>query len=317
MKILVTGATGFIGKNLVKALVRKKHKITCLVRKTSKKRDIDFLKNLKVKLVYGNINNKESIKDILKDVNVVYHLAGLLGNPKVLSKEYFDVHVKGTKNLIESCKNQKFIYCSSAGVLGPIKKGKEEDKLNPANIYEKTKAEAEKIIKSYNNFVILRPEFVYGPYDMHVLRLFRSIKEKEFRVISNGKSKLHPTYIDDLVYCLIKCLDKNIKNKTFLIAGDKEISVQDFAKLIAKELNVRLNKIKIPLIAAKSYVFFFEFLFKKLNIDPILTKSRLEFFTKTRSFNTGKARKTLKFKPISLEKGIKVTMDWYKEKGRI
>ena len=315
MKILVTGATGFIGKNLVKRLVSKGFSVTCLVRNESKKDDILFLKNLGVNLIYGYITKKGTLKNLFDDVSVVFHLAGLLGSYNISNERYYNIHVNGTKNLLSLCTNQKFIYLSSAGVVGPVVNGTESTNLNPTNVYEDTKAEAEELVKNYINYVILRPEFVFGPNDRHVLLLFKSILNKKFYIIGNDKSLLHPTYIDDLIYCLIKCMDDEIKNEMFFIAGERSVTVSEFVKLISKELNVKYNKIKIPVILANIYSILIFPLAKLFNFDPILTKSRIDFFTKSRSFNIEKAREILNYRPTKFESGLKKTIQWYKENG--
>lgn len=313
MNILTTGATGFIGKNLVRSLVNNNHKVKCLIRETSKKADIDYLKKIKVQLFYGDITKKETLNDCLSNIDVVYHLAGILGDFNTQKEDYYKTHVLGTKNLLKFCKKQKFIYCSSAGVLGPVINGDELKRLNPTNVYEKTKAEAEKLVLEYDNYVILRPEFVYGAYDLHVLNLFKTIKNRKFYIIGNGKNMLHPTYVDDLIYCLIKCLNKNIKNEIFVVAGEKPVSVEEFVKLAANQLSIRYNKIKIPLHLARVYTSVFEPFAKVFNLNPSLTKSRFNFFTKTRTFDIKKAQKMLNYRPIKLEKGIKKTLGWYKK----
>ena len=312
MNILVTGATGFIGKNLVRCLVKNNPKIRCLIRKTSKEVDIDYLKKIKVQLFYGDITKKETLNGCFDNIDVVYHLAGMLGDFNTAKEDYYKIHVLGTKNLLKLCKKQKFIYCSSAGVLGPVTNGDELRKLNPTNVYEKTKAEAEKLVRKYENYVILRPEFVYGPYDSHVLNLFKAINKKKFFIIGDGNSMLHPTYVDDLIYCLSRCLDKKIKNEIFTVAGEKPVSVKEFTKLVADQLNVKINKIKIPLYFVRVCISVVEPFAKVFNLNPSLTKSRFDFFTKTRTFNTKKAQKILSYKPIKLEEGIKKTIQWYK-----
>ena len=182
MKILVTGATGFIGKHLVKELVGKGHKVMCLVRKTSRKKDINYLKKLEVELFNGELTDKNSLKGICKGIDIIYHLTGVLGSFNFSEKLMFDINVKGTENILNESKEgkvKKFIFCSSAGVLGPIIKGGGSSPYSPSNLYEKTKVEAEKLVlKSKLDYIIMRSEFVYGPMDNHVLPLFKAIKER-------------------------------------------------------------------------------------------------------------------------------------------
>lgn len=318
MKILVTGATGFIGKNLVKELIRKKHEVICLARKSSDKKNIDFLKNLGCKIYYGDITKKETLRKIDKSFDVVYHLAGLIGKANLNEKDYYSVNFEGTKNMLEICNKQKFIFLSTAGILGPVIFGNEKTSINPANLYEKTKAEADKLVLRYHNHIILRPGFIYGPYDKHALRLFRILKKSRFRfIIGNGKFLLQPAYIDDLIFCLIKCLDKKIRNEVFIVAGEKPISIDYFYRLVSKEFQVKTNRFKIPFILANAYVKITNPLSKIFGINPILTKGALDFLTKSRTFNINKSRKILGYNPIKLEEGIKKTIEWHKKNGSL
>lgn len=317
MKILITGATGFIGKNLIEKLtIKKEYNIRALVRKESKKEDIDFLKKHKVELFYGNILKINKLKNITKDIDIVFHLAGSLGG-YLKDKKLYDLNISGTKNILSLCSYQKFIYCSSAGILGPIIDGNEKLNPKPSNIYERSKLEAEKLVKQYQNHIIIRPEFLYGKYDKHVLKLFKAIKERRFFIIGKGNSLLHPTYIDDLIMILIECIKKPLKNETFIIAGDRRIIVKDYYALIAKNLNVKINKFHLPYFLANIYILTIGFLLEKIGIDPILTKSRFNFFTKSRTFKTDKIKKYFDYKPIKFEEGIKKTLDWNKKEGFI
>ena len=319
MKILVIGATGFIGKHLVKELVNKSHKVRCLIRKTSRKEDINYLKKLNIELFFGDLTNKKSLKGICRGIDIVYHLTGVLGGFNVSEKLMFDINVKGTENILNESKKskvKKFIFCSSAGVLGPIVSGDESSLHNPSNFYEKTKVEAEKmVLKSKLNYIIIRPEFVYGPMDNHVLPLFKVIRDKKFFIIGDENSLLHPTYVEDLTQAFIKCLDPKIKNEGYIIAGEKAIIIKELYKLIAKKLNVKTNKILIPKFIAIIFAFILENSAKIFKFNPIITRSRVKFFTENRAFNTSKARKEIGYKPIKLEKGVEKTIKWYKQRG--
>jgi len=319
MKILITGATGFIGKNLVLELVSKSHKVRCLVRKTSRKNDINYLKKLKVELFNGDLTDKNSLKGMCRGIDIVYHLTGVLGGFNVSEKLISDVNIMGTRNVLEESKKsniKKFIFCSSAGVIGPIVSGNELSPYNPSNFYEKTKVGAEKLVlKTKLNYIVIRPEFVYGPMDNHVLPLFKAIKNKRFFIIGSGNSRLHPTYIDDLTQAFIKCLDPKIKNQIYMIAGEKAIKVKALYKLIAKKLNVKTNKILIPIPIITILAFILENSAKIFKLNPIITMSKIRFFTENRAFNTSRARKEIGYKPVELEKGFEKTVKWYKQRG--
>jgi nucleoside-diphosphate-sugar epimerase len=310
MNIFVTGGTGFIGKHLVRALVKDGHAVTCLVRKTSK--DVHVLRELGVGLHNGDITEKKGFG--LDDFDAVFHLAGVLGGFRVRDRDYHRIHVTGTNNVLEHCTGQPFIYCSSAGMLGPVVNGDEESPLNPTNAYERSKAEAEALVREYRNHVIIRPEFVYGPHDEHVLGLFQSIKTGRFRTIGDGKSLLHPTYVGDVVQCLVASL--GVKNETFMVAGERPVSVREFAGLVGQKMGVKAPG-SVPRWLAAAYAGAVGPVAQLLSIDPVLTRTRLDFFTKSRTFRTDKAVRMLSYRPIGLEKGLERTIAWYRERGAL
>lgn len=97
-KVLVTGANGFVGSHLVERLLDKRYQVKCLVRKTS---NLRWLSGLEVEYAYGNISDKNSLKEAVKDVDLVFHSAGL--TKAKTREEYFKANAEGTKNLIEAC----------------------------------------------------------------------------------------------------------------------------------------------------------------------------------------------------------------------
>jgi nucleoside-diphosphate-sugar epimerase len=325
MKVMVTGATGFIGSHLVEALLKEKHDVLCLVRGAS---SISRLANLDVRFLYGDLTDQVSLKQALNvDVDVVFHLAGLMGNWGLPDSVYWKINVDGTKNLLNVLNNsnvKQFIYSSTAGVLGPLEKPPADETfpLNPSNIYERTKAEAEKLVLSYYRetgfpVTVIRPEFIYGPGDMHTLGLFRSIKKRQFQLIGGGKSTLHPTFIDDLIQGFELCIDrKEAIGEVYLIAGEQYITVKELATKMAHALHVKSPKFYLPLWMANTLASLMETSTRLYDFQPPLTHSRVKFFTQNRGCDISKAKKQLEYKPmVNLEIGLKRTVDWYTKKG--
>lgn len=323
-KILVTGASGFIGTNLVRALIKDGRQVRALVRESDRR---DELESLGADLIRGDVSNRESLQRAVYGVDAVFHLAAVLGYFGIPKELFFKTNVEGTKNILEVCLAQnvkRFIHCSTTGVLGHHR-GKSFDEsqpYNPTNIYEQTKCQGEILAKDYFtkglDITIVRPAFVYGPYDRsNTFRIFKAIQDKRFFIIGKGQNILQPTYIDDLVGGFLLCLDNpRAVGQIYTLCGDMPVKLEYFVSLIADNLNVKIPRIKIPVLGAAIAANVLDFLSGIFKFDPILTKSRLQFFTDNHSYLIDKAKKELNYQPkVSVKEGIEKTIKAYKEKG--
>ena len=179
MKVLVTGATGFIGRHLVKALCNEGYAVRCLVRKSSK---IEELEKLNVEMSFGDLFDLSSLEKAIKGVSIIFHTAGEVysSNPA----DHDEVNVRGTKNLLDASINKqidRIVYFSSIAATGPMVDEKillnENAPYNPINVYGVSKHKAEVMaLKSYKDYkipvVILRLPIVYGPGISESSRVF-------------------------------------------------------------------------------------------------------------------------------------------------
>ena len=327
MNVLVTGATGFIGSHLVEALVNKGYQVYGLFRDNKKS---DFLRRLGAKPIYGDLLNKETLKNALKNIDVVYHLAAALHANTKSKKTFFDVNVLGTKNLIEAClesKVKKFVHCSSVGVHGITKKlANENSPCKPTTDYDKSKYLAEKLVRNYLNndkmdITIVRPAaIVYGPRDFSAMYgLFQAIESKKFMIIGNGRNIIHMIYVKNLVNGMILAAEnKRANGQTYILADETLTTVRDIQNIIAKTLKVPKNNFRIPVWIAILLALNFEILSKIIKFSPPLTFSRVSFLTSNRAYDISKAKRELGFKSwISLQKGIQETVDWYIKNGHL
>lgn len=323
MKALVVGGTGFIGSHIVNDLLSRDFYVRVLSRKS---RNMDFQGKKEMEFAFGDVRDLDSLMKSIKDIDYVFSAFGILGRWHIPEQTYWEVNTQGVKNLLVACRSnniRQFIHISSAGVLGPLPKNVIADEffpLNPSNAYERSKSEAEKEILSYCKkegipFTIIRPEFVYGPGDMHVLGLFKAIKARRFFLLGYRSSFLHPTYIDDLINGISLCLDnKSAIDKIYLIIGGKHLTVREIAEIIAEELNVRLPKKRIPLILAQLAAYVWELGGKIFDFEPPLTRSRIHFFSENRAFSYQKAWSELRYSPkVDFREGVRRTISWYKE----
>ena len=288
MKILVTGATGFIGKHLIIELVSKSHKVRCLVRKTSRKEDVNYLKKLKVGLVYANLVEQKMLKNIANNIDVVIHLAGI-GNINAVSHKYYlqykKINVVGTENLLEECKKakvKKFIHFSSIAAMGLIKKiGKinVNDCCKPETPYEKSKYESELVVKkSHIPYIILRPPMVHDwkHPNKEIEKLVKFIKFGVVPVIGKGDKKIAMIHINNLVNATVSIINNNVKNKIYIINDKKLYTLNELIFILSKSLNKNPFVVHIPVWLIKILVKLMELLARIFGFIPSFTSKRIE-----------------------------------------
>jgi dihydroflavonol-4-reductase len=328
MKALVIGGTGFIGSRIVAELLRRGLEVRVTIRRNGPIAPEHRQMDRRVECLFGDVLDQDSLRECVKGVELVFACFGLLGKWGVPDSAYWQINAEGVSNVLQAIPKagiRQFIHVSSAGVLGPLAQGIVADEsfpFRPSNIYERTKAEAERevhrcAVQRSIPFTIVRPEFVYGPGDMHVLGLFRAIQHRRFLLIGSGNSLLHPTYIDDLIQGVALCIgNEKAIGKTFLITGKEPVTVRKLGTVIAEELNVALPRFRILVPVANALASSFESLARISHSEPMATKAQVKFFTENRAFTTAKAQDELGYFPkVDLCEGIRRTVRWYRTKG--
>ncbi|RLI78455.1 hypothetical protein DRP07_11040 [Archaeoglobales archaeon] len=320
-KVLVTGATGFTGSHLVRRLLKEGYAVRAFIRKRSSKLPSG------IEIVMGDLRDKDSIVKAVKGIDIIFHVAAQFQDYRAKDKVYWEVNVEGTKYLLEEAlKNdiERFIHCSTVGVLGDVKEipANEDTPPNPGDIYQITKYEAEKLALEYYKkhglpVVVIRPAGIYGPGDMRLLKLFKLISENKFVMFGNGDKLYHLTYIDDLINGFILCATKKgIEGEIFIIAGEEPITVKELVKQISETLGVPYPRRRFPLFPVFVASILCEKICKLFGVSPPLFPRRLDFFRKNRAFSIEKAKKVLGYEPqIDLKTGLKRTIEWYKMNG--
>lgn len=234
MTILITGATGFIGLNLTKRLLRLGYNVTATGRNLKKLGRLSG----KIEKLRLDLENPENIKDIFEKVkpNVVYHSAALVKS-KNLSK-LRRVNREGTKNILEACLKAgvgKVIHVSSIAVIS----GRD------ASAYGRSKIEAEDIALEYRKkglkIAILRPGMVYGPGEPHALGLLvKLLKMRALPVFGGGSNRIPFVSVDNVVDVMVLCLSKEEAYEGTYVITDKEtLTVKEALTYITHTLGVK------------------------------------------------------------------------------
>lgn len=329
MRILVTGATGFIGNHLVKALLSQDHRVRVVIRpKKARLYNPVWLTDSDVEVISGDITDPDAIRKATRGIDVVFHLAALLGNRTNQEAKFSYVNVYGTEvviNMSHEANVRQLIYLSTTGVMGRLKNlpGTLNDPYNPGDAYEKSKSQAEQLVlKSATqgkvNATIIRPTHVYGPGECNTLPLYRLMKRIKIMALPNGgKSCFQPIYVSDLVDALISCVEEEkSKNKVYIVAGNETISFKEFLTLSAKVIGIDVKILGLPEKLLDAIGVTNERFSDMTRFPRIVTHSRIEFFQRNHIYDAKLIRDDLGWFPkVNLEEGLKKAVNWYQQNG--
>jgi len=328
MKVLVTGATGFIGRHLLSRLKETGHHMKALVRQGVNRSFVpSWLHDGTVDVTLGDVTNVVDVKNAVRDVDIVFHLAALLGKWRVSESEYYRVNVHGTQVLIHECLKfgvNHFVLLSTTGVMGRLKSipADIDHPCSPTSYYERSKYQAELVVRdaiSRKNLpaTIIRSAHTYGVGDKDFVRLFKSIKRlRFFPLIGGGHNSFQPIYVEDVVRALITCMEKRelTVGKSYIIAGSEKVTFKEFLILSASIMNIALTTFDVPTRLARMMAYGSETIGNIVGRDPLLTNSLVEFFTRNYLYDIGRIREDIGFTPrIRIKAGLLDTIRWYEK----
>lgn len=322
--ILVTGATGFTGGHLCNRLRERGYHVRGLARSVLK---ADALRAQGIEPVIGDVRDANSLINAATGCDTVYHIAAAYRQEGIPDREFREVNVDGTRNMLEAATGQdvrRFVHCSTVGVHGHVSNPpvNETAPFNPGDIYQETKLEGELLARNYfqeheMEGVVFRPVGIYGPGDTRFLKLFRHIKSGRFRMIGSGEVRYHLTYIDDLIDGIILCgTRREAAGNVYILGGEGNMTLNELVALIAGVLDVPVARRHIPVWPVYTAAALCEKICRPLRIEPPLYRRRMDFFTKDRAFDISKAKRELGYAPrIKPQEGLKITAEWYRQKG--
>lgn len=325
MKVLVTGATGFLGGWLVRRLVADGHNVRIIRRANS---DLEDLAGLKIESVEGDITNAKSLVEASRGMDTVFHLAGLIAYTRAQRAAMEKVNVGGTQNVIDACvknKVRKLIHLSSVSAIGASFDGREPlTEESPFNLhhldlgYFETKYKAEVLVRDAANSglvdaVMINPSTIYGPGDAK--KGSRGVQLK----VARGKFPFYPSgganvvAVDDVVGCIIAAWNKGRTGERYIVAGEN-VLIKDLFAMIADEAGAKPPSIYLPNAVIHSVGKVGDFLESIGQKGPINSENA---WTSTlfHWFDASKAKRELGLKPVPAREAIANSVAWIKERG--
>jgi dihydroflavonol-4-reductase len=330
MRLLVTGATGFIGSTLAFEARRRGYEVMAAGQLNSpvEVQRQSHLQAAGVQVITGALQDPQFTRSLAAGCDVVIHLAAAQHEANVPDSYFRAVNVEGTQNLLNAARTvgvRRFVYGSTIGIYGSARDGvlSEDSAPRPDNIYGVTKLEAEQAVRAAHapDFAttIVRISETYGPGDARLLKLFRGINKGAFMLIGNGMNVRQLIHVHDLVNGLLLAAEHpRAAGETFVLAGTEVLSTRDMVTQIAEALQRRVPKGHLPMLPFMVGAVVMETLLRPLGIQPPLHRRRLDFFRKSFLFSVEKARTLLGFDPRkTFREGARETADWYRQTGQL
>lgn len=321
MKVLVTGATGFVGSHILDALHAQRIPAVYLVRPTSDKRFIgSHLATTETRT--GSILEPSGLVQALEGITHVIHCAGCTRASRYA--EYYEVNQGGTRNLVEAINRRtssirRLVHISSLAVTGPATEqhpAREDSPLRPISEYGKSKLAAEREIRDRCRaaFTVLRPPAVYGPRDTAFLPMYRSVRNHVLPRPSKHQA-LSLVFAKDLAATAVACLAKEItENKTYFVASRQVVSAASIADEISRQMKTWTIPFPLP-----SALLWFVCLAQEIfaRVSGRATLLNLQKFAELRApgwvCNPSLLEQEVGVKcATDLQRGISDTLSWYR-----
>lgn len=326
MKVLITGATGLLGSHLIKELQERGEAIRALVLPVE---NTDKLVEQGVEVVRGDITDASTLPSAVKDVELIFHLAGMMGVWRPLS-DYRLVNVNGSENLYKAAQAagvRRFVHTSSHTVYG-LGYGRfmtEKDPLRPdPDPYSITKAEGDRLMRrlmldSKVETVILRPGTFFGPYDrLHFGRMAQKMKDGKGLIVGRGDNALPFCYVTDVVQgFLLAAYHENAPGNVYNITNDRPLTQQEMFDTIADAVGGKRPTLHLPYLPIYYGGIVAERVVARVTrTKPIVTQLGAMMFGSDNRHSVEKARRELGYEPkVSLREGIQLAAAWFNAGG--
>lgn len=327
MTILVTGATGFIGRHLVERLITTGAHVKALVRPTAQAAWLDALG---AEIVRGDIGDADAVGQAADKCRVVFHLAATTESAGLLSRRDVQVaNIQGAENVTRAALRadiERLVFCSSVAVYGRIARHRlidENTETDPDSPYGESKVLGEQVVLSARQchslpVVVARISTVWGPGTTSWLGLFQSIAAGHFRLIGKGTNYHHIADVSDVVEGLLLCgAVKGVEGRTYNLAGSESVQLKRLVEMIGEEVGTIGFPANLP--AAPLHVYrALDRVAVALIGRKLPRADRLALFIGDRTFDISRARQELDYVPrIVVKDTIHRMAEWFRAQGHL
>jgi farnesol dehydrogenase len=322
MQVFVSGATGFIGIQLVKRLVKNGHTVHALYRSEAK---ADLIRFPGVRLFKGDILDRESLDPAMEGCEEAYHAAAFAGVWARDRERVYRLNVDGALNVLDSAGRQgirRLVITSTAGILGP---GENEavHELSPPPAtfftdYEASKFQLEQKLlgrrEGNPEVVFVNPTRVYGPGYLSesngVTRMIKQYVEGKWRLIpGNGRSSGNYVHVEDVVTGHLLAMEKGLPGERYVLGGENISYLQLFAH-VRQASSVRYRLFKVPLWIMLTVAVILVGISRISGRPPLITPNLVRKFNHNWIVSSGKASSELGYRPMDANTGIQQTVHW-------
>lgn len=328
-KILITGASGFIGSFIVEEALNRDMEVWAAVRKTTSRR---YLKDKRINFIELDFNSKDELKRQLADhqFDYIVHAAGVT---KCIDKTDFRrMNTEGTKHFVDAIIElgmpiKRFVFLSSLSVYGAIHERQpyqditENDCPHPNTAYGKSKLEAERYLDSIGNdfpYIILRPTGVYGPREKDYFLMAESIKKHVDFAVGFRRQDITFVYVLDVVQAVFLALDRGMSGRKYFLSDGDVYQSTEFSDLLKKEMGVKwMLRIVAPVWVLRVITFFGERI-ARITKKPIALNDDKFNILRQRNWRCDiePTMDELGYHPhYKLKDGVRLAVKWYKENG--
>ncbi|HEY9644528.1 MAG TPA: NAD-dependent epimerase/dehydratase family protein [Coleofasciculaceae cyanobacterium] len=309
MKTLVTGANGFTGSHLVKALSQRGDTVVGWVRKTS---DLSRLKGCPVELAYGDITDSTGLKAAMQGVDTVFHTAAYVELGLVDADKMAQINVEGTRAVLEAAKAAgvpKLVYCSTIGIYGDTQGSVVDETFQRtqkdfSSAYDRTKYLAQQLVDQYAAaglpVVSVMPSGIFGADDPHFGPAVDAFLQGRLKVWAGGDRITGIVHVDDLVAAMLLAAEKAPAGAHYIISSG-ELSTREMFEFLSQEAGIPAPK-EVPETLVRLAGNVLDVVGRWFSWQPPISRERVHYiYDRCVRIDAAKARKELGWQPRSVE----------------